>query len=396
MNRIKISKDFSLHEFQCKDGSGLVKVDSGLLDKLQQLRDRLGLPMTINSAYRTPEHNKKVSGATNSQHLLGKAVDISILNQKLDIETIRDLADAIGFTGIGIYDTFIHLDVRDTPNKWDLRTKKGPDTMKKGSRGNDVKDLQNRLNELSYNVGVADGIFGSATDREVKRFQKDNKLTIDGVVGKNTLAILNAKKKLNFKHYKSGVTDVIEIDPLELKVSIQDKAANKISLGNFVTSCYQWHHANGITYPLGILVSQGKVISNTQPHGKPAGTLIVYKDGSVKVKELLNINTEKDVWFAVSGCSVLPKINMISAGFVGAYSDIGRSANRPLIGFNPTKGKIVIAVRKNCSIQTGQTVLKNLGCTIGITLDAGGSTALDLEFGTIYSTTRRLYSVITW
>lgn len=122
----------------------------------------------------------------------------------------------------------------------------------------------------------------------------------------------------------------------------------------------------------------------------------MYKDGTVKVKELLNINGEKDVWFAVSGCSVLSKINMVSSGFVGIYSDIGRSANRPLIGYNPTKKKIVIAVRKNCSIQTGQTVLKNLGCSIGITLDAGGSTALKVNSKLIYSTTRRLYSVVTW
>lgn len=122
----------------------------------------------------------------------------------------------------------------------------------------------------------------------------------------------------------------------------------------------------------------------------------MYKDGTVKVKELLSIKGEKDVWFAVSGCSVLPKINMTSAGFVGAYSDIGRTANRPLIGYNPVKKKIIIAVRKNCSIQTGQTALKNLGCTVGITLDAGGSTVLKANNQSIYSTTRRLYSVITW
>lgn len=195
MNKIKISKDFYLYEFQCKDESQLVKVDSNLVDKLQQLRDRLGIPIIINSGFRTIEHNKKIGGSTNSQHLSGKAVDVSILNQKLSIETIRDLAESVGFTGIGMYDTFIHLDVRPIPSKWDQRTKKGTDTMKKGSKGNNVKELQSKLNELGYNVGVADGIFGNKTDEMVRRFQRDNKLTIDGIVGPATFNMLNNVKK---------------------------------------------------------------------------------------------------------------------------------------------------------------------------------------------------------
>lgn len=195
MNKIKISKDFSLYEFQCKDGSQLVKIDSKLVDKLQQLRDRLGIPMIINSGYRTPEHNKRVNGSINSQHLLGKAVDISILNQKLPIETIRDLAETIGFDGIGMYDTFIHLDVRGYKHKFDLRTKKGPDNMRKGSKGNNVKELQVKLNELGYNAGTPDGIFGTRTDEAVRRFQRDNKLTVDGIVGPSTLKVLESVKK---------------------------------------------------------------------------------------------------------------------------------------------------------------------------------------------------------
>lgn len=279
--------------------------------------------------------------------------------------------------------------------------------LKKGLRGEDIKQLQNTLHMLGYDIGKsgADGIAGNMTDLAIRAFQRDNKLVVDGLVGKASISKLNELLSSNntnppiqekYKYYKSGITHVVEIDPMDLKISVQDKSGNRINLSNFLTSGYQWHHASGETYPLGILVSEGKVISNTQPHGKPAGTLIVYKDGSVKVKELLNINGEKNVWFAVSGCSVLPRINMTSAGFVGVYSDIGRSANRPLIGYNPAKNKIVIAVRSACSINTGQTVLKNLGCSIGITLDAGGSTLLKVDGKLLQSTTRRLYSVITW
>lgn len=204
------------------------------------------------------------------------------------------------------------------------------------------------------------------------------------------------KKVVNVKHYKVSLTDIVELDPLDLKISLQDKAANKIPLDNFVTSGYQWHHSDGTTYPLGILVSEGRVLSNRQPHGLPAGTLIVYKDGTVEVKRILDISHEKYVWFAVSGCSILPSIGMKYEGFVGKYADIGRVTDRPVIGYNPTTKKIVIAVRPASNIARGQTTLKNLGCDKGITLDGGGSTVLKVKGRLIKSTSRRLYSVITW
>lgn len=195
VNKLKISKDFSLNEFHCKDGSFLVKVDEKLVDKLQQLRDMVEVPLTINSGYRTPEHNKNIGGSPKSQHMGGKAADISILNIPLPIETIAAFAETIGFTGIGMYDTFIHLDVRSIPSKWDLRTKKGSDTMKKGDQGKNVKELQQKLNELEYNCGTPDGVFGAKTDAAVKQFQKENGLKVDGIVGPATQALLNSKKK---------------------------------------------------------------------------------------------------------------------------------------------------------------------------------------------------------
>ena len=52
--------------------------------------------------------------------------------------------------------------------------------LRKGSKGNDVKELQKKLKV------TADGIFGNNTKNAVKKFQKSNRLTADGVVGKNT------------------------------------------------------------------------------------------------------------------------------------------------------------------------------------------------------------------
>ena len=116
MNNIQISKNFKLKEFQCKDGSQLVKIDSELLHKLQKLRDSIGKPIIINSGYRTPEYNKKVGGAKNSHHMKGQAVDIRISGLKP--EEIAKIAEKVGFTGIGIYRNFTHLDIRPVKTKW--------------------------------------------------------------------------------------------------------------------------------------------------------------------------------------------------------------------------------------------------------------------------------------
>lgn len=57
-------------------------------------------------------------------------------------------------------------------------------TLRLGSRGDDVKTLQTKLNL------IADGIFGPITDEAVRAFQKANNLTVDGIVGTNTWAKL--------------------------------------------------------------------------------------------------------------------------------------------------------------------------------------------------------------
>ena len=60
-----------------------------------------------------------------------------------------------------------------------------------GSKGNEVRELQNRLNQRGYNLTV-DGDFGSKTLEAVKQYQKSNGLAVDGIVGKNTWGALTA------------------------------------------------------------------------------------------------------------------------------------------------------------------------------------------------------------
>lgn len=65
--------------------------------------------------------------------------------------------------------------------------------LKFGMRGEDVRNMQNMLNQLSYDCGEADGVFGTKTLAAVKAFQEANGLTVDGIAEYNTLILLAAK-----------------------------------------------------------------------------------------------------------------------------------------------------------------------------------------------------------
>ena len=67
-----------------------------------------------------------------------------------------------------------------------LESKVASRTLKVGSRGDDVKRLQENLNTLGYNTGKPDGIFGNGTKNAVIAFQKAKGLTADGIVGSGT------------------------------------------------------------------------------------------------------------------------------------------------------------------------------------------------------------------
>ena len=63
-------------------------------------------------------------------------------------------------------------------------------TLAWGSRGDQVRQVQQKLIDYGYMKGTADGIFGKQTYDAVVWFQRKNGLTVDGVVGKNTAAAL--------------------------------------------------------------------------------------------------------------------------------------------------------------------------------------------------------------
>ncbi|MBS7298002.1 MAG: spore cortex-lytic enzyme [Eubacteriales bacterium] len=59
---------------------------------------------------------------------------------------------------------------------------------KRGSTGSEVRQIQQRLIQWGYLSGTADGVYGAETEAAVKRFQRKNGLTPDGIAGAATLA----------------------------------------------------------------------------------------------------------------------------------------------------------------------------------------------------------------
>ena len=101
-------RHFIPKEIACK-GTGKLSVNTGLLDKLDLLRSRLGHPLSVSSVFRTPYWNSKCGGAPRSMHLFCLAADIKIIGK--DKNLILELAKDLGFTGFGYYRTFLHVDL---------------------------------------------------------------------------------------------------------------------------------------------------------------------------------------------------------------------------------------------------------------------------------------------
>lgn len=98
-------------------------------DNLQVLRDCLDVSIIINSAYRCEDHNKKVGGKTNSSHLKGLATDIIAKGSSVDLlhETIEYLIESGSLKegGLGLYNTFVHYDIRGKKARWDNTSNNG-------------------------------------------------------------------------------------------------------------------------------------------------------------------------------------------------------------------------------------------------------------------------------
>ena len=243
-SRTKLSDNFMVSEFAChgKGCCSTVQVDEKLVDYVQKIRNHFKAPVTINSGYRCPTHNKNVGGASGSLHAKGQAADIAV--KGVTPAEVAKYAENLGIKGIGLYETakdgyFVHVDTRTTKSFWygqgqarrttfggevkpeytktqfvkDIQKAcgaavdgdPGQETLSKTVTVSDkynnshavIKYIQKRLSALGYTeVGTADGEAGPKFASALAHFQKDNDCTPTGLaesMGKTWMKLLGMK-----------------------------------------------------------------------------------------------------------------------------------------------------------------------------------------------------------
>ena len=180
-----------------------------------------------------------------------------------------------------------------------------------GDRGNDVKNLQAKLNKVGHNLEV-DGICGNATVSAIKDFQEKYNLTVDGQAGKNTItkldSVIAAKENKNFKAFVGACTT--NSTPVYQKATGATTLATypKLNRGNLVDvigmsgSRYKIKIANAYTgYIDKSKITTPDKLTTKYPHGVCTGNDVAVRKGAGKSYDkisgypTLNKNDEVDI-----------------------------------------------------------------------------------------------------
>ena len=272
-----------------------------------------------------------------------------------------------------------------------LGSGKMPQTVKLGSNGDHVKLLQQELNIAGFNCGNVDGVFGPKTLAAVKKFQGAAGLNKDGIVGPKTWDALLS-------------IDVIELDPLQLSAKLVNSSGKTLlkTIKNFVNGNFFNYGNPNVT--IGWLISEGKVLHDRHEYkiwkGQVKGTLLIFKDGTVKVAQMLDSEIAPIVdriRFACQGF-YLPASDDVKASIKleGFNPDeVGYRCNRLGMGYNGKK--INIVVQRFSDATRMQHAMDILGCAgRSICLDSGGSVNFVSEGKAIFTTSRVLTNILTW
>ena len=110
-------KYFDIKEFDCSE-TGENDMKPEFIHSLDELREQCGFPFTITSGYRSERHSIEAAKQTPGTHARGIAADIAVANGAQRRALIKHAME-LGFGGIGVAKTFVHVDIRTTePVVW--------------------------------------------------------------------------------------------------------------------------------------------------------------------------------------------------------------------------------------------------------------------------------------
>ena len=111
---MRTARYFCEREFgACTPACSMQDMEQRLLDKLDECRERAGIPFILNSAFRSEEYDRKKGRTTNSAHHRGLAVDVRATGSDVKYKIV-EAALTVGFRRIGVGATFVHLDCDDS------------------------------------------------------------------------------------------------------------------------------------------------------------------------------------------------------------------------------------------------------------------------------------------
>jgi hypothetical protein len=261
--------------------------------------------------------------------------------------------------------------------------------LRKGKRGNDVKQLQIKLSTLGYYIDI-DSSFGNKTKVVVKSFQADNKLKIDGIYGPNTQRAIKVAPRMKYQEFwlsrqiqvvkmrKPRLTaDLIDVG----KMSVRDlwkylkvKPTLLINGGLFDTRTgtdlnvmYDEYKRKGVGYysKEGLKIDYNGRIS-FGPHDASDRDFL----GGSPALILNSKRVNKDQYYHLDNGFINSKHPRVGVGGNDSYTYIviynGRNKWRGWYG---------------ASLEQFTQVFDDLGCTDAINLDGGGSIAAVTRFG---------------
>lgn len=121
--------------------------------------------------------------------------------------------------------------------------------LKEGSRGSDVKTVQDKLRRWGYYTGSVDGIYGPKTTEAVKYFQRKNGLTADGIVGKKTFEALGMMEQANSSGSQSSGNGYTNSDTYLLARCIYGEARGESYTGQVAVGAVVLNRVKSSDFP---------------------------------------------------------------------------------------------------------------------------------------------------